>query len=57
MLKLYGLAIFLALLVYIVGMISMADGVDRSAGLFRILAIILIAPIIITFLKRKFTRD
>ncbi len=53
----YGFAICLALLVYIFGSLSMADGVDRTRGLFLILAIILIAPIIITRLKRIFMRD
>jgi hypothetical protein len=57
MLRMYVLAICLALLVYIFGAMSMADGVDRTAGLYRILTIILIAPIIITLLKRFFMRN
>jgi hypothetical protein len=54
MVRMYAIAIPIALLVYLGGALSMADGHDRTSELYLILAIILLAPILLSLLAGLF---
>jgi hypothetical protein len=54
MIRMYAIAIPIALLVYLGGALSMTDGHDRTSGLYLILAIILAAPILLSLLAGFF---